>query len=125
MKISVAQMRSIKGDMLANIAKSQNGVDKALRHFSDIASKYSMTVLMANCIGHCDNFESVGKTSIWNNKGNLVTWLHAKVCKEVKVVRILYDSNNRRYQVILREMIVLTLSGQGKIVRGIDYLLFK
>lgn len=41
MKISVAQMRSIKGDMLANIAKSQNGVDKALRHFSDIASKYS------------------------------------------------------------------------------------
>lgn len=69
---------------------------------------------MANCIGHCDNFESVGKTSIWNNKGNLVTWLHAKVCKEVKVVRILYDSNNRRYQVILREMIVLTLSGQEK-----------
>lgn len=57
----------------------QNGVDKALIHFSEIAGKHSMTVLMANCIGHCDNFESVGKTSIWNNKGNLVGQFNDKI----------------------------------------------
>ena len=61
---------------LASVAKSKNGIDKALRHFPDIAKKYSMTVLMSNCIGHCDNFESSGMTSIWNNKGELVGQLN-------------------------------------------------
>lgn len=37
-----------------------------------MASKHSMTVLMANCIGHCDNFESVGKSAVWSNEGILV-----------------------------------------------------
>jgi len=31
-----------------------------------------MTVLMSNCVGHCDNFDCGGKTSIWNNKGMLL-----------------------------------------------------
>lgn len=31
-----------------------------------------MTVLMANCFGHCDNFESVGKSAVWSNEGRLV-----------------------------------------------------
>jgi predicted amidohydrolase len=57
---------------ITSVAKSQNGINKTLSHFPHIASKYSMTVLMANCIGHCDNFESVGKSSVWSNKGILV-----------------------------------------------------
>jgi predicted amidohydrolase len=57
---------------IASVAKSQNGINKASSHFPHIASKYSMTVLMANCVGHCDNFESVGKSSVWSNKGMLV-----------------------------------------------------
>jgi predicted amidohydrolase len=54
---------------IASVAKSANGVQKALKHFPEIARKYSMTVLMANSVGPCDNFESAGNTSVWNNKG--------------------------------------------------------
>ncbi len=57
---------------IASVAKSANGVEKASESLSHIAKKYSMTVLMSNCIGHCDNFDCGGKTSIWNNKGLLI-----------------------------------------------------
>lgn len=36
---------------------------------SGIAGKFAMTVLMSNCVGFCDDFESVGKTSVWNAEG--------------------------------------------------------
>jgi predicted amidohydrolase len=61
---------------IASVAKSVAGVEKAIESLSGIATKYSMTVLMANCIGHCDNFESGGKTSAWNNKGLLAGQLN-------------------------------------------------
>ena len=57
---------------IASVAKSVNGVDQAIKRLSDIASKYSMTVLMSNCVGQADGEECGGKTSIWNNKGLLV-----------------------------------------------------
>jgi predicted amidohydrolase len=56
---------------MASVAKSANGVQKALQYFPDIARKYNMIVLMANCVGPCDNFESAGNTSVWNDKGLL------------------------------------------------------
>jgi predicted amidohydrolase len=56
---------------IASVAKSDIGVEKATKNLSGIANKYSMTVLMSNCVGHCDNFESAGKTSVWNSKGLL------------------------------------------------------
>lgn len=61
---------------ITSVAKTHNGVEKAFKSLSAIASKYSMIVLMSNCVGHCDNFESAGKTSIWNNKGLLVGQLN-------------------------------------------------
>jgi len=61
---------------IASVAKSADGVDKAAKRLSEIANKYSMTVLMSNCIGHSDNFECGGKTSVWNNKGLLVEQLN-------------------------------------------------
>lgn len=61
---------------IASVAKSAIGVEKANKSLSDIANKYSMTVLMSNCVGHCDDFESGGKTSIWNNKGLLAGQLN-------------------------------------------------
>jgi len=54
---------------IASVAKSASGVEKAFKHFPEVANKYAMTVLMANAVGPCDNFESAGKTSIWNSKG--------------------------------------------------------
>jgi predicted amidohydrolase len=56
---------------IASVAKTADGVEKAIKSLSGIASKYSMTVLMSNCIGECDGFECGGKTSIWNNQGLL------------------------------------------------------
>jgi len=57
---------------LVSVAKSVSGVEKAVKTLSETAKKYSMTVLMSNCVGHCDNFDCGGKTSIWNNKGTLL-----------------------------------------------------
>jgi predicted amidohydrolase len=57
---------------IASVVKSVNQVDKAIERLSDIATKYSMTVLMSNCVGQSDGMECGGRTSIWNNKGLLV-----------------------------------------------------
>ncbi len=57
---------------IASVAKTAEGVEKASVILADIANKYSMTVLMSNCIGPCDNFESAGRSSVWNNKGELL-----------------------------------------------------
>lgn len=56
---------------LASVAKSAVGVEKACQHYSEIARKYSMIVLMSNCLGRCDDFESVGKSAVWNSDGVL------------------------------------------------------
>ncbi len=61
---------------IASVAKSASGVEKASKSLSDIANQYSMTVLMSNCIGSCDNFESAGRSSIWNSKGILLGQLN-------------------------------------------------
>jgi len=61
---------------IASVAKSVAGVEKALKNLADIARDYSMITLMSNCIGHCDNFDCGGKTSVWNNKGVLLGQLN-------------------------------------------------
>ncbi|GAB4041288.1 carbon-nitrogen hydrolase family protein [Spirosoma jeollabukense] len=61
---------------IASVAKSADGVEKASKRLAAIASTYSMTVLMANCVGHCDNFDSAGNSSIWNDKGALMGHLN-------------------------------------------------
>ncbi len=63
---------------LASVAKSANGVTKAYRHYPDIAKKYAIYVLMANCVGYCDNFESIGSSAAWNSNGELVGKLDEK-----------------------------------------------
>lgn len=62
---------------IASVAKSVDGVEKAVKRLSEIANQYSMTVLMSNCIRHCDDFECGGKTSVWNNKGLLMAQLES------------------------------------------------
>ena len=61
---------------IASVAKTVKGVEKAIKTLSDIANKYSMTVLMSNSVGLCDDGECAGKTSIWNNKGLLAAQLN-------------------------------------------------
>lgn len=60
---------------IASVANSVNGTNKATKRLSEIANKYSMTVLMSSYVGYCANFECGGKTSIWNRNGLLLSQL--------------------------------------------------
>ncbi len=60
----------------ASIAKSAKGIDKACEQLSGIAKKHSLTVLMSNSVGPADNGICAGKTSVWNNKGQLIAQLN-------------------------------------------------
>ncbi len=57
---------------IASVAKFNNGIENALHRLADIAKKYSMTVLMSNCIGTSDGQQCAGKSSIWNDEGYLI-----------------------------------------------------
>ena len=61
---------------IASVAKFANGIEKAVNRLSEIAGKYSMTVLMSNSIGKSDGHECAGKTSVWNKKGVLAGQLN-------------------------------------------------
>lgn len=75
-----AQMVHEKGATIyiASVAKSTKGIQKAMDYFPIIAKQYAMPVLMANCLGTCDDFESVGQSSIWNKNGVLIAQLDDK-----------------------------------------------
>lgn len=74
---------------VASVAKSQNGIDKAYLHYPLIAKKYSIPVLMSNCLGYCDNFESIGKSAVWNRQGKLVGQLD-----EMSEGILMYNTDN-------------------------------
>jgi predicted amidohydrolase len=57
---------------MASVAKTAKGLDAALPRLAAIARQYSMTVLMANCVGECDGCQCAGQTSIWNKTESLV-----------------------------------------------------
>jgi predicted amidohydrolase len=57
---------------IASTVNSYNGVDKDLGILENIAKNYSMTVLMSNCIGQTGEYNCAGKSSVWNNKGELL-----------------------------------------------------
>ncbi|MEI9808087.1 MAG: carbon-nitrogen hydrolase family protein [Bacteroidota bacterium] len=61
---------------IASVAKPAAGVDKAVATLAGIAGQYAITVLLSNCLGFCDNFESDGRSSIWDNKGLLTGQLN-------------------------------------------------
>jgi predicted amidohydrolase len=63
---------------LASVAKSARGVDKAFSHYPAVAHRYAMTVLMANCVGPCDDFVAVGQSAVWNSRGELLTKLNGE-----------------------------------------------
>lgn len=60
------------GVYMASVAKSAAGIDKADKSLAEIAEKYSMTVLMSNAVGPCDNFVCAGRSAAWNALGEKV-----------------------------------------------------
>lgn len=63
---------------LASVAKSANGVEKAFEYYLKLAKQFAMPVLMANCVGYCDNFLSVGQSAVWTKEGKLAGHLDDK-----------------------------------------------
>lgn len=62
---------------IASVAKPKGSIEKAYKHFPQIANEFNTPILMSNCVGHCDNFMSGGESAIWNEKGELVEQLDA------------------------------------------------
>lgn len=56
----------------ASVAKSVNGINRALAGLSTIARDHSIPVLMSNSVGFADGSQCAGHTSVWNNRGLLV-----------------------------------------------------
>jgi predicted amidohydrolase len=56
---------------IAGVVEDIEGVERAIKKLSAIGSTYGMTVLMANVTGPTGVYFGGGKTSAWNNKGEL------------------------------------------------------
>jgi predicted amidohydrolase len=59
----------------ASVAKTVKGVEQAHQRLSEIARTYSMTVLLANCVGMADGQLCGGRSAVWNNQGQLLAQL--------------------------------------------------
>jgi predicted amidohydrolase len=56
---------------LSSVAKSATGAARAIPTLQATAGKYGMAVLMANCVGHCDNFDCGGRTVVIDKGGRV------------------------------------------------------
>lgn len=62
---------------IASVAKSKEGIKKAYAHFPVMAKELNIPILMANCVGFCDNFLSAGASAVWDSEGKLVSKLNS------------------------------------------------
>jgi predicted amidohydrolase len=60
---------------LASVAKPHRSVAVAHQHYPAIARRHSMIVLMANCVGPCDDFMAAGRSAAWTERGQLAAEL--------------------------------------------------
>lgn len=69
----------LKADIyLASVAKPAGGLAKGMLHYPAIAKQHNMHVIMADSIGPCDNFVSVGQSAAWNDKGELLVQMDSQ-----------------------------------------------
>ena len=56
---------------MVSVVEDIEGVERAIKKLSATAATHSMTVLMANVIGPTGAYYGGGKSSVWNDKGEL------------------------------------------------------
>jgi predicted amidohydrolase len=61
---------------IASAVKTKDAMQRTMDRLSEIAKKYSMTVLFSNCVGKSGGDDCGGKSSAWNNKGELLGQLN-------------------------------------------------
>lgn len=57
---------------IASVLSSINGIDAELKKLSDIAKNNNLVTFMANYVGKSGGYECAGKSSVWNEKGELI-----------------------------------------------------
>ncbi len=63
---------------LASVAKSANVLGKAIPHYPLVARQHHMFVMMANSVGVCDNWQSVGQSAAWGRDGALLAQMDSE-----------------------------------------------
>jgi predicted amidohydrolase len=63
---------------IASVLSSINGIDAELKKLSDIAKNNNLVTFMANYVGKSGGYECAGKSSVWNEKGELIGQLEGK-----------------------------------------------
>ncbi|PJR04049.1 carbon-nitrogen hydrolase family protein [Avrilella dinanensis] len=63
---------------IASVLSSINGIDSELKLLSDIAKNNSLITFMSNYVGKSGGYDCAGKSSIWNEKGELIGQLGDK-----------------------------------------------
>lgn len=60
---------------LCSVAKTAAGAAKAIETLAGTARSHHMAVLMSSCVGHCDNFDCGGRTTVIDDEGQLLAQL--------------------------------------------------
>jgi len=63
---------------IASVLSSVTGIDSELKKLSGIARNKHMVTFMANYVGKSGGYECAGKSSVWNEKGELIGQLGDK-----------------------------------------------
>lgn len=75
---------------LASVLNSVGGIDSDLKKLSDIARDYKMVTFMSNFIGESGGYKCAGKSSVWNDKGEIIKQLGEK-----DEALIIYDTKTK------------------------------
>ncbi len=57
---------------VTSVAKTQDGVDSAIKRLNEITNNYSMITMMSNCVGICDGVDCVGNSFIMNKNLQII-----------------------------------------------------
>lgn len=75
---------------IASVLSSINGIDDERERLSGIARNNRLITLMANYVGKSGGYECAGKSSVWNEKGELIGQLEDK-----EEGLIIYDTKSK------------------------------
>jgi len=75
---------------VASVLSSVNGIDAELKKLRNIARDKKMVTFMANYVGKSGGYECAGKSSVWNEKGELLGQFGEK-----KEGMLLFDSQTK------------------------------
>ena len=74
---------------IASIVESTEGIEKSLNNMAKTAKDYAIVSLMSNCIGISGEYECAGRSSIWNQEGELIGQLN-----NYQTGVLIYDTNS-------------------------------